>query len=111
MKVVVNIQGTVQRVEIAVKMVIMVEDMQTNEVNLIVDTRRMEWMRMGMTKTANANVRRKEVEGNHSRILLQLYNMALIWGLAQIWEILEYSLREYGLMQYDISIRYDLTFA
>jgi len=61
MKTVVNIQGTVKRVETAVKMVITVEDMQTNEVNLTANTRRV-----------------KEVKGNHSRILLQLYNMALI---------------------------------
>ena len=51
MKIVVNIQGTVKRVEIAVKMVITVEDMQTNEMNLIVNTRKM-----------------KEVKANHSRI-------------------------------------------
>ena len=31
MKIVVNVRGTVKRVEIAVKMVITVEDMQTNE--------------------------------------------------------------------------------
>ena len=65
MKIVVNIQGTMKRVEFAVRMVMTMEDMHTNEVNLIVNTRKM-----------------KEVKGSHSRILLQLYNMALFWVLA-----------------------------
>ena len=39
MKIVVNIQGIVKRVEIAEKIVITVEDMPTYEVHLIVNTR------------------------------------------------------------------------
>ena len=59
MKKVVNIQGTAKRVEFAVKMVMTMEDMHTNEVNLMMNTRKV-----------------KEVKGSHSRNLLQLYIMA-----------------------------------
>ena len=78
MKIVVNFRGTVKRVEIAVKIIITVKIYRQMRTNLMANTRRMKWIRMGTMETANTNIyKKKEVKVNHSYIWL-LHNMALI---------------------------------